>query len=213
MGVSSRTWTTIFGPPSVLKELWLYSPELGLAPKLKLAANAAVHAAHLPMLDLGTIIGQSTLLKTHIPLKARIISSSTCKPYVTHDLGDLLYQMILDITQHTLLLTATVEGVISDLQGEADVDLIVVGPTAHTSLVQSALRCANFKVNLTHRAENVSPQCNFRAGSNLIAIVGMSGRFPGSDSIDQLWDTLQEGREFHEKVRLNPDHYYMESLD
>jgi acyl transferase domain-containing protein len=33
-----------------------------------------------------------------------------------------------------------------------------------------------------------------------IAIVGMSGRFPGSDSVEGMWENLLEGREFHKKV-------------
>lgn len=200
VGVSSCTWTTIFGPPSVLAELWSYSPELGLAPKLRLAANGAVHAAHLPMLNMEKIIGQSVLLKTHVSAKARIVSSSTCLPYVANDLGTLLHQMILDITQNTLRLTDTVQFIVSDLKGKGDVDLIVVGPTAHTNLVQGALQDANIKVNLILHAEALSPVRHLRAGSDFVVIVGMSGRFPESDSIEEYWDKLQNGQDFHKKV-------------
>lgn len=156
------------------------------------------------MLDTNTIIGQSTLLQTPISARVQIISSSSCTPYKSNNLGDLLYQMMLDIAQHPLRLTETVNRIVSDVREGKEVDLIVVGPTAHTSLLQSAFRSVEVKVNVTHRAEKVQPVMNARAGSNLVAIVGMSGRFPGSDSVDQLWESLQEGREFHEKVSFDP---------
>ena len=200
MAVVSRTWTTIFGPPSVLSKLWSYSPELGLAPKLKLAAGAAVHAAHLPLLDMERIIGSSALLDAPIPSKAQIISSSTGTPFIAPDLRTLLYQMILDVTQNTLHLTNTVQAVVSSLKGKGDVELIVVGPTAHTSLVQSALQNADIKAILNSYAEAPLSACNLRGGSNKVAIVGMSGRFPGSENIHEFWETLKKGQDLHKKV-------------
>ena len=203
VGVVSRTWTTIFGPPSVLSRLWLFSPELGLAPKLKLAAGAAVHAAHLPELDMKKILGSSALLDAPILSEAQIISSSTGKSFVAPDLRNLLYQMILDITQNTLQLTKTVQAVVSDLQGKGDVELIVVGPTAHTNLVQSAFQDANIKVILTRQAKASPLANNIRDGSDQVAIVGMSGRFPGSENVQEFWETLQKGLDLHKKVSDN----------
>lgn len=200
MGVVSRTWTTIFGPPSVLAKLWLYSPELGLAPKLRLVIGAAVHAAHLPLLDIKRIIGSSALLDAPVTSKAQIISSSTGMPFVAPDLRTLLCKMIMDVTQNTLHLTNTVQAVVSDFEGKGDVELIAVGPTAHTSLVQSALQDADIKVVLTRHAETSPPVCSLRGGSDQVAIVGMSGRFPGSDNIQEFWEALQKGQDLHKEV-------------
>lgn len=121
-------------------------------------------------------------------------------PFVAPDLRTLLYQMILDVTQNTLRLTDTVQAVVSDLQGKGDVNLIVVGPTAHTSLVQNALQDADIKVILTGHAEASPAARNLRGGSDLVAIVGMSGRFPGSENIQGFWETLQRGQDLHKKV-------------
>jgi hypothetical protein len=189
-----------FGPPSVLAKLWSFSPELGLAPKLRLAVGAAVHAAHLPLLDMKRIMGSSILLDAPILSNAQIISSSTGMPFVAPDLHTLLYKMFLDVTQNTLRLTDTVQAVVSDLQGKGDVNLIVVGPTAHTSLVQNALQDADIKVMLTDHAESLPLTSNLRGGSDLVAIVGMSGRFPGSENIQEFWETLQKGQDLHKKV-------------
>lgn len=40
-----------------------------------------------------------------------------------------------------------------------------------------------------------------------IAIVGMSGRFPGSESIAEFWQSLLDQKEFHSKVSKHfPDY-------
>jgi hypothetical protein len=39
-------------------------------------------------------------------------------------------------------------------------------------------------------------------GHESIAIVGISGRFPGSDTVEGLWRSIMEQKEFHKKVRL-----------
>ena len=208
IGVASRTWTTIFGPPSTLDKLWIHSPQLGLAPKLKLNAFSAVHAAHLPMLDMENIIGDSPMLTTPLTSRVRIVSSSTCNPFVASDLGTLLYEMILDVAQNTLRLTDTVQTIVSDLQRIGDVDLVVLGPTAHTSLVQGALREKYINVNLISEPEAPASAQELRSGSDLIAIVGMSGRFPGSDNIYDFWETLQKGKDLHEKA----GHYYSRAV-
>ena len=38
------------------------------------------------------------------------------------------------------------------------------------------------------------------AGDN-IAIVGMSGRFPGSESVGEFWQSLLDQKAFHTQVR------------
>lgn len=144
------------------------------------------------------------MLMTPLTSKVRIVSSSTCKPFVASDLGTLLYEMILDIAQNTLRLTDTVQTIVSDLRKIGDVDLVVLGPTAHTSLVQGALREKYINVNLISEPEAPVSAHDLRGGSDLVAIVGMSGRFPGSDSVREFWDTLQNGQDFHQKASGHP---------
>ena len=35
-----------------------------------------------------------------------------------------------------------------------------------------------------------------------IAIVGMSGRFPGAESVDELWQVLSKGIDMHKEVKI-----------
>ena len=110
--------------------------------------------------------------------------------------------MLADIGQNTLRLTDTIQKVVTELRGQDSIDLFVVGPTAHTSMVQDALQSAGMAVNVIRQAEAPTAVHSTREGSDLVAIVGMSGRFPGGgENLQQIWDLLLQGRDVHEKVR------------
>lgn len=47
-------------------------------------------------------------------------------------------------------------------------------------------------INDVHR--NQQPNCLSQYPPNSIAVVGMAGRFPGADSVDELWDLMMEGK-------------------
>lgn len=197
----SRTWTTCFGPPSTFSKLWKECPSLGLAPKLELPAGGAVHAAHLPCLDVERILGQSYLLRNRLRHNISCISSSTNRPYNASDFGGLLRLMLDDIMQNPLPLTDMMQQVVSDMRGYTQVDVYVAGPTGFTALVQDAIQSENISVKLVRETRLASSMHNKREGSDLIAIVGMSGRFPGGESLQEFWNTLAQGRDLHEEVR------------
>ncbi|KAL6718616.1 hypothetical protein ACLMJK_002850 [Lecanora helva] len=199
VAVTSRTWTTLFGPPSTFARIWQECPQLGLAPKLKLIAAGGVHAPDLPPLDVKKILGQSDLLSVAPPRNTRCISSNTCKPYVAADFRALLELMLDDIMKNPLRLTETVQKVVSELRGQR-VDLFVSGPTAHTNLMQEALQGAQCSVNVVRSAETPSVARPSREGSNLVAIVGMSGRFPGSETLQEFWKVISRGQDLSEKI-------------
>ena len=156
------------------------------------------------MIDVDTIVGDSALLGTPYPSDAQVISSSTSQPYKASDLRDLLYQMTFDIAQNTLRLTETVQTLVNNIsQRGKDIDLIVLGPTAHTRMVQGALTEGSINVNLMTKADTVPDPQELRGGSEKVAIVGMSGRFPGGEDLQEFWDTLLAGADLHKKVSLS----------
>ena len=155
----------------------------------------------MPPLDAEKVIGHSDLLAAAMPSKPSIVSSSTGQPYLAPDLRSLLHQMLVDIGQKTLRLTDTIHKVVTELRGHDNIDLFVVGPTAHTNLMQDALQSANMTVNVIRQAGAPATVHNTREGSGLVAIVGMSGRFPGGgENLQQFWEILLEGRDVHETV-------------
>lgn len=110
--------------------------------------------------------------------------------------------MIEDISQNILYMNQTMRSIVSEFQTMKEVDLIAVGPTNSASSIESALRAAGKIVSVTHETQPPKSTYQSRGGSDIIAIVGMSGRFPGSDNIEGFWATLQEGRDLHQKVML-----------
>ena len=197
----SSTWCTVSGPPSVLTRLWCSSNAIGQAPRLGLPADAAVHSPHLPFLDTDKIFAQSAMfLTTPVPDRVRIISPYDGEPYSSSNLRDLLLAMIQDISYNHMDLVQTFQKAASGFRGVKDVDLMVIGPTAHASSVQTALEENGLNVNVTNSIEDLVSHVSKRDGSGLIAVVGMSGRFPGSENIQAFWESLQLGQDFHCEV-------------
>jgi hypothetical protein len=100
----------------------------------------------------------------NVKANAQIMSTSSCMPFSSQKLGELLHQITDDIFTHLLDLSGTVQGVLSDLNVTDEVALCAV------------------------------------ADSNLIAITGMSGRFPGAENLDQFWESLQAGENLYKEV-------------
>jgi hypothetical protein len=203
--VLAQTWATISGPPSVLADLFAYSPLLASASKVQLPFGAPAHAPHLPLIDVDKIVGPSIIHDTAIKRDTHVISTSSCEPFVAQDLGTVLCQATHDVLQHMLCLSGTIQAVVSRLADRGgSVKLTALGPTSQLGTVQNALEAGGIKVTLSGPAEAV-PMDNIRSGSNLIAIVGMSGRFPGSESVHEFWETLQAGQDFHKEVSISED--------
>ena len=204
----SSTWCTISGPPSVLTRLWRSSTPIGQASRLELPAHAAVHSSHLPPLDVQKIFASSTLFSTTpVSAEVRILSPCNGEPYSFSNLRDLLLAIIKDIAHNHMDLIQTFGKAASGFASVRNVHLMVIGPTAHASSLQAALEENKLNVNVVTSTEDLVPHISTRDGSGLVAVVGMSGRFPGSESIQEFWESLQLGQDFHCEVsnsRWNP---------
>lgn len=125
--------------------------------------------------------------------KARMFSPSSCKQYVHLTLGDLLGEILEDIAHNVLRVTDLVHTCVSTLNVTKDVTLSVMGPTNHLAAVKMALQAKGVKYQVRPPV-TTSQSENSRGGSDLIAIVGMAGRFPGSETVDGFWEDLMGGK-------------------
>ncbi|KAK8016787.1 polyketide synthase [Apiospora rasikravindrae] len=199
VGVQASTWATVFAPPATLKRL-MDSEHFSQVSTSRLASAIAVHAAHLPLLDTDRILGISLLLDTPARCEG-IFSSSTCEPFAASTLRDLLSLIIADIAQHPLYLEDTIKNVASSLQGISNARLLTVGPTHSVSFVQRELQRIVPTVTVSHiNIDDEYSSNEYRRGSDRVAIVGMSGRFPDSDSVSELWELLLSGRSAHQRI-------------
>ncbi|KAK8117442.1 polyketide synthase [Apiospora kogelbergensis] len=200
IGVEASTWATVFAPPATLERL-LDSEHFNQVSTSRLPSAIAVHAAHLPALEVERILGSSSLLDTLTRCEG-IFSSSTCEPYDASTLRDLLRVIIADISQLPLYLEETIKNVASSLKGRDNARLLPVGPTHSVSFVQRELQRVIPTVNIDNISvdDDVPNSEGHSRGSDRVAIVGMSGRFPDSESTSELWDLLLSGRSAHRRI-------------
>lgn len=195
-------WATVYGPPSVLNKLIdsssaLKQSEIAMLP----AAFGLTHAAHLILPNLGDMIGESPILEKRMKTDYKLISGSNYRPILCSNLRHLLREVLEDIFQHSTNPEHLFEVGISFLDRNQETSLFVLGNTSFLVYLKRTLQRKHFKVAVR---SNSSTQENFisRDGSESVAIIGMSGRFPGSDSTEELWTSIMERKEFHQKVRI-----------
>lgn len=176
-----------------------FSEEMDRAPKTRTDTDGAVHTEYMPRFDIEKVLGDSPLLDTPITSKARIVSPGSCKQYTHTSLRPLLAEILIDIAHNVLHIDQTIEECISGLTRKGPITLTVAGLTGHLPAVQRILQSKKLEY---HIRQHRSPQLSGtrRAGSDLVAIVGMSGRFPGSETIEAFFEDLLEGKGHIKKV-------------
>lgn len=117
-------------------------------------------------------------------------------------MNDVLIHILKDMFSEPLLLSGAVESTLSMLKPGITTNLRVMGPTTHDALVQSAMETKSLDFTLIEPLSSES-QSRYRDGSGAIAIVGMAGRFPGGNSLSQLWETLLAAKDIHKEVNKN----------
>ncbi|KAL3458866.1 hypothetical protein BJX64DRAFT_291773 [Aspergillus heterothallicus] len=201
IGVEEESWLTLFGPPPELAQLFAYSAKIESAPKLKLAAYGAVHSPHLPVPDVEAIVGTSPILDGEIPSRVQVLSTSTGEPYNASTLRDLYVQVSQEIVQRRLKMNNVLKSAAQKLSPTKPVQLTVVGLTNATPIVKRALDERRLRVSVHSEPISVSQSPgDIRAGSNSIAIVGMAGRFPGSEDLEGFWQSLIDGLDAHQEI-------------
>jgi hypothetical protein len=179
-----------------LEKLIASSTALKNSHTVKLPAFGPVHAAHLGSPDFKYMIGETYLLEKRVKPNYQLISGSTNRPLVGPILRNLLQHCLEDIFQHCTNPELVFQAGISLLKREQETSLFTLGTTSYLPSFKRMLQRKRLKVA-------IKPQETFQShvGSDSIAIVGMSGRFPGSDTVEELWASIMERKEFHKKVR------------
>ncbi|KAM7216845.1 hypothetical protein V8F06_007822 [Rhypophila decipiens] len=221
IAVSTPTWATVFGPPSVLTKLFETSETLRTSETQLIPAFGAVHAGHLAAPDYADLIPDHALLSKPVKPNFKLISGSKYMPYPATTLAQLLPQTMADIFQNSTNPSRVFEVGSSFLQkpssiNKAEISLYMLGATSYLILLRRHLQTLNFPVSLKTSPPSPGPLPTLRSGSQSVAIVGMSGKFPSlsptsSDDLDTLFDTvLLRGIELHRPIpntRFDPDSY------
>lgn len=73
----------------------------------------------------------------------------------------------------------------------------VIGPSSHTPYIASALKAAGSTVSLQDEKSLHQSQL---PDLGRIAIVGMAGRGPGSDNLEDFWDLIMSKKDLCEEI-------------
>ncbi|KAF3067794.1 Conidial yellow pigment biosynthesis polyketide synthase [Trichoderma lentiforme] len=189
VGVVSEKWTTIIGAPSSLTRLASWSSEIELASHAKTDIGALIHSNVLPPLDVEKILAPFSWRDRVLDwTKARLISPASCTDYTNSSLGSFIGQIINDIASNALLIDQTIHACISRLDKATTFSVTIPGPTGYLPAVEQAFR--SFKVQYELNKQTTDATGSGRGGSDMIAIIGMSGRFPGTNSTEEFWDDV-----------------------
>ena len=198
IGVEASNWLTLFGPPSSLQRLWSWSTVLDRAAKIKTDTNGAIHTEYMPTIDIEEVLDGSAILDTPLSSKAKIGRNSRKGVFTEPTLGGLLREMLVEIAHKVLKLSATIEECVSTLKHSRGVKFTVIGPSSHTPTIERSMQEKRITYQLNQHSEQLND--SLRGGSDDIAIVGMSGRFPASETVEGFWDNLLAGKSFIREV-------------
>lgn len=210
ISAESEFTTTISGPPSTLASLFSFSETLGSTRKISLPINAPFHAPHLGDPDTSKITGSSSSLNEYKLRKdVIIISTSTGEEVRGRSLGEVLQQIVWDVLREPLRWSTMTEGIASKFRDQ-DAVIISVGPVRAANSLRREMTNVGVNVVDSYEMQPLRTSRN-RNTSGDIAIVGVAGRLPGGESLEEIWKNLEEGKDLHKEIpkdRFDVDTHY-----
>ena len=127
-----------------------------------------------------------------------IVSTRSGKPVTAQSLGDALQHIILDILQEPLRWSSVVDEMINNLKDQHTI-LTSVGPVRAADSLRQRLASAGIEVlrNTEMQPQGEQPT---KPRSSDIAIIGFAARLPESETLEEAWKILEDGRDVHKKA-------------
>lgn len=201
ISAETESSATLSGPPSTLSRLFSSHPAFSKVSKVTLPISAAFHAPHLRRPDKDRIIAPSLLKGQGLKSNAYVRSTHTGSTFAADSFISLLGDAIDDIFQHPLYWHNVLQGVVAEVGATSEVTVIELGPTNTSKSLRRAFDSAGIKV-VDHGPALLPSHYDLRSGSGDVAIVGMSCRMPGAETLEEFWEVLERGRDLCIKVSL-----------
>jgi naphtho-gamma-pyrone polyketide synthase len=150
--------------------------------------------------DIGTIIGGLSRFSTY-SVNGCVNSTRHGKRFLASNLQDLLVEVIEDILLQPLRWNKVIAEVIAQITSVQckKIAILPFGPANTSKTLVKGLLEAGITTDIKNTNKSRSlVSSNPRNGD--IAIVGMSGRFPGGENLEEFWKTLLDGLDLHKKV-------------
>ncbi|KAJ5884708.1 conidial yellow pigment biosynthesis polyketide synthase [Penicillium taxi] len=189
--------TTISGPPLMLEWLqdrWNVENTVSTVPARVLGPY---HAPHLISTAeaLDEILDEAALQEFEglVPSNLHVLSIQTGEAYNASSLPELYRLVITEIISECQNVSAFLER--HQLGGR----LFAMGPIDQQSPLVVAIKGRNSILEWTRPVAS-GPEPGLESKKERIAIVGMSGRFPGAQNLDEFWKVLFDGMDMHKEV-------------
>jgi 3-oxoacyl-(acyl-carrier-protein) synthase len=197
---------TISGPPRSLELLVTSKAFSGLRYEF-LPIHGPYHAPHLySEEDVEQTLDHVTSRETVIRHSRLPAVSSVNSGLHNEDFTTLLRAAVTDILRHPVRWDGILEGLgaCSRRLGSESFDIMSIGSTAER-LLRNTLSQASLSTTDPRRKDQTSTSgLDFTNGREAkrpkLAIIAMSGRFPGANSNDEFWDLLYQGLDVHKPV-------------
>lgn len=207
-------WNTIIGPPSVLKVIVNQCSELKRFPKNELSGIRAMqHTLNVSETDIDFVVGKSSLLSTPLRPGYKIWGMDENDAKVTYlNWGHLLRVAALQTLSQPLDIVQTVGKLSTYLETSQDIDVKLIGPSGHTVYLDNVLKAGLGTLERQVLIDDIMAcPSNESIRQGGIAIVGMSGRGPSSEDMDEFWNVVVTGQDCHQEIpadRFDLSEYY-----
>lgn len=214
VGVVGAGWSTVIGPPSVLQLVMNQCPAIKSLAKNPLEIKALQHTLDtLTSADIDYMAGNnSTFLDRPIKCPNHSLWGMDDPAATYANFGDLLRAVCLQVLAHPLDITQAVGKLNSKLDGAGAARVIQVGSSSHAPYLASVLKAPGRDVSVQDQHSLLGGDdggASLMAGR--IAIVGMAGRGPGSDNVDEFWNVIMSKQDLCTEVpkdRFDVDEFY-----
>jgi zearalenone synthase (nonreducing iterative type I polyketide synthase) len=198
-----------------LELLFSQCSELKKVPKNELPGIRGMqHSLTVSEADIDYAVGNSPLLNTPLLAGYKVWGIAGSDPKVTYsNWGHLLRAAALQTLSQRLDIVQTVGKLSAHIGTSQNVDVKLMGPSGHALYLVNNLKAGLGMLTRLVTVDDdlaVQPQsAGIREGA--IAIVGMSGKGPGSEDLEELWNIIETGQDRHEEIppeRFDVDEYY-----
>jgi iterative type I PKS product template protein len=198
---------TISGPPSTTKRLFQDAESFKNNTRVPIPIYAPYHAPHIyNRSDIDRILDKdaSRHLQQFRPL-ALVHSATHGKCHTATNTLDLFQLVLSEILLEPVRWDNLLGEVVSQVTAASGAECAVsaIGVTSIANSLASALKSGG-QTNISVRDQslwsNTTDESRGRTQNDKIAIVGMSGRFPGAASPEKLWELLEKGLDVHREV-------------
>ena len=205
----------LFGPPLTLETLAKSSNLAQSITSTPTSSKCLLYGSHLPPVDTAKILRISSVHEACIIQRSLYSAHSPAGSLSAGTFGELLRLIVTEIAQKSMQVVETFRTVATALQKRrgSEVILTTVGSIWDASAFQDILHHHDQNVRIGKFSPCPKPFGDDLSSipSDAIAIVGMSGRFPESDTLDELWRLLETGTTTHQEIpssRFNVDDFY-----